>query len=83
MLPLVRKSGAIQPGVSRHSWRVSAWRHDLRYGPLLEKEKDPQIKIIGADPPGSVYSGDTPGPYKVEGIGMEICRLIMMLNGRR
>src|SRR5438874_1391960 len=36
------------------------------------KEQNPQIKIIGADPPGSVYSGDTPGPYKVEGIGMEI-----------
>src|SRR5256712_3599365 len=36
------------------------------------KEKNPQVKIIGADPPGSVYSGDTPGPYKVEGIGMEI-----------
>src|SRR6266704_1970831 len=36
------------------------------------KEKNPQVKIIGADPPGSVFSGDTPGPYKVEGIGMEI-----------
>ena len=36
------------------------------------KEQNPQIKVIGADPPGSVYSGDTPGPYKVEGIGMEI-----------
>src|SRR5712691_5874790 len=36
------------------------------------KEKNPHVKIIGADPPGSVYSGDTPGPYKIEGIGMEI-----------
>jgi cystathionine beta-synthase len=36
------------------------------------KEQNPNIKIIGADPPGSVYSGDTPKPYKVEGIGMEI-----------
>lgn len=36
------------------------------------KEQNPNIKIIGADPPGSIYSGDTPGPYKVEGIGMEI-----------
>ncbi len=34
------------------------------------KEKNPNIKVIGADPPGSVYSGDTPKPYKVEGIGM-------------
>ncbi len=36
------------------------------------KEQDPNVKIIGADPPGSVYSGDTPKPYKVEGIGMEL-----------
>ena len=36
------------------------------------KEQSPNVKIIGADPPGSVYSGDTPGPYKVEGIGMEL-----------
>src|SRR5213082_1679519 len=36
------------------------------------KEQNPQVKIIGADPPGSVYSGDTPGPYMIEGIGMEI-----------
>src|SRR5579871_81171 len=36
------------------------------------KEQNPNIKVIGADPPGSVYSGDTPKPYKVEGIGMEI-----------
>lgn len=36
------------------------------------KEQNPHIKIIGADPPGSVYSGDIPGPYKVEGIGMDL-----------
>lgn len=36
------------------------------------KEQNPNVKIIGADPPGSVYSGDIPGPYKVEGIGMEL-----------
>ncbi len=36
------------------------------------KEQNPQIKVIGGDPPGSVYSGDTPKPYKVEGIGMEL-----------
>ncbi len=36
------------------------------------KEQNPAIKIIGADPPGSIYSGDTPKPYKVEGIGMDI-----------
>src|SRR5947209_6753797 len=36
------------------------------------KEQNPQVKVIGADPPGSVYSGDSPKPYKVEGIGMEL-----------
>ena len=36
------------------------------------KEQNPRIQIIGADPAGSVYSGDTPKPYKVEGIGMEL-----------
>lgn len=35
------------------------------------KEKNPEIKIIGADPEGSVYSGDEPKPYKIEGIGMD------------
>src|SRR5947207_1960198 len=33
------------------------------------KEQNPDIKIIGADPEGSVLSGDTPRPWKVEGIG--------------
>ena len=36
------------------------------------KEQNPHVKVIGGDPPGSVYSGDTPKPYKVEGIGMEM-----------
>lgn len=33
------------------------------------KSKNPKIKIIGVDPEGSIYSGDMPGSYKVEGIG--------------
>ena len=33
------------------------------------KEKNPKIIIVGADPQGSILSGDTPKPYKVEGIG--------------
>ena len=33
------------------------------------KEKNPNIIIIGADPEGSILSGDVPKPYKVEGIG--------------
>jgi cystathionine beta-synthase len=34
------------------------------------KEKNPDIVVVGADPEGSIYSGDTPKSYKVEGIGM-------------
>lgn len=33
------------------------------------KKKKSNIKIIGVDPEGSIYSGDMPNSYKVEGIG--------------
>jgi cystathionine beta-synthase len=33
------------------------------------KEKNPAIRVIGADIEGSILSGGTPGPWKVEGIG--------------
>jgi cystathionine beta-synthase len=33
------------------------------------KEQNPNVMIVGADPEGSVYSGDQPRPYLVEGIG--------------
>src|SRR5437879_9792805 len=33
------------------------------------KEKKPSVMMVGADPEGSLYSGDTIKPYKVEGIG--------------
>src|SRR3954469_5185562 len=33
------------------------------------KEMNPEIKVIGADPEGSVLSGGTPKAWKVEGIG--------------
>ena len=34
------------------------------------KEQNPAITVIGADPEGSIYSGDTPRSFAVEGIGM-------------
>jgi cystathionine beta-synthase len=34
------------------------------------KDQNPSIHVIGADPEGSIYSGDTPRSYAVEGIGM-------------
>lgn len=33
------------------------------------KEKNPDVRVVGADPEGSVLSGDSPKPWKVEGIG--------------
>ena len=33
------------------------------------KSKNPGIAIVGADPEGSILSGDSPHSYKVEGIG--------------
>ncbi|MFA5844173.1 MAG: pyridoxal-phosphate dependent enzyme [Coriobacteriia bacterium] len=33
------------------------------------KERDPSVKVIVADPEGSILSGGTPGSWKVEGIG--------------
>src|SRR5438876_2596383 len=33
------------------------------------KEQNPEVRIVGADPEGSVLSGDAPHPWKVEGIG--------------
>jgi len=33
------------------------------------KEQDSNIQVIGADPEGSIYSGDSPKPWLVEGIG--------------
>jgi cystathionine beta-synthase len=34
------------------------------------KEQNRAIHVVGADPEGSIYSGDTPKSYAVEGIGM-------------
>jgi cystathionine beta-synthase len=34
------------------------------------KEVNPNVHVVGADPEGSIYSGDIPRSYAVEGIGM-------------
>ena len=43
------------------------------------KQQNPAIKVIGADPEGSVLSGDSPHPWKVEGIGEDF--MPKTLNG--
>lgn len=55
--------------------RVSAFIAGVGTGGTLSgvarylKEQNPDIRIIGADPEGSVLSGGIPGSWKVEGIG--------------
>ncbi len=55
------------------------------------REQSPSVIIVGADPAGSVYSGDTPRPYLTEGIGedfwpttydTESCDLIVRVSDR-
>ena len=55
------------------------------------REQNADLVIIGADPEGSVYSGDTPGPYLTEGIGEDfwpttydsgICDLVVRVTDR-
>ena len=47
---------------------------------LFLKERNPAIKVVGADPEGSVLSGDSPKPWKVEGIGEDF--VPKTLNGQ-
>jgi cystathionine beta-synthase len=44
------------------------------------KERNPAVRVIGADPEGSVLSGDSPHPWKVEGIGEDF--VPKTLNGQ-
>jgi cystathionine beta-synthase len=41
-------------------------------GRYLKEVSGNQVKVIGADPEGSVYSGGTGRPYLVEGVGEDI-----------
>jgi len=55
------------------------------------KERNPGVVIVGADPSGSVYSGDTPRAYLTEGIGEDfwpgtydtrICDVVVRVSDR-
>jgi cystathionine beta-synthase len=55
------------------------------------KERNPEVVVIGADPAGSVYSGDTPRAYFTEGVGedfwpqtydRQVCDLIVRVTDR-
>ncbi|MDQ1294703.1 MAG: cystathionine beta-synthase [Actinomycetota bacterium] len=40
-------------------------------GAYLKEVSDGRVRVIGADPAGSVYSGGSPSPYLVEGVGKD------------
>ena len=55
------------------------------------KERNPNVVVVGADPEGSIFSGDAPHPYLTEGVGedfwpdtydREICDLIVRVADR-
>ena len=55
------------------------------------RERNPRVTIVGADPEGSVFSGDTPRPYLTEGVGedfwpttydTDVCDLIVRVPDR-
>ena len=55
------------------------------------KERNPAVQVVGADPAGSVYSGDSPKPYLTEGIGEDfwpvtydtgICDVVVRVSDR-
>jgi cystathionine beta-synthase len=41
-------------------------------GRYLKEVSDDRVRVVGADPEGSVYSGGTGRPYLVEGVGEDI-----------
>jgi len=43
--------------------------HHQRHGRYLKEVSDGRVRVIGADPEGSVYSGGSGRPYLVEGVG--------------
>ncbi len=55
------------------------------------KERNPGVRVVGADTEGSVFSGDSPHPYLTEGIGEDfwpetydrsICDIIVRVSDR-
>jgi cystathionine beta-synthase len=55
------------------------------------REMNPSVVVVGADPAGSVFSGDAPHPYLTEGIGEDfwpttydpfVCDLVVRVSDR-
>ena len=59
-------------------------RHHLRHRPLPQGgQSGGRVRVIGADPEGSVYSGGTGRPYLVEGVGEDFWPTRLRPDGRR
>ena len=64
-----RRSGSRPKGGSRPSCAGVGTGGTISGAGRYLKEQNPDVLVVGADPEGSLYSGDTPRPYLVEGIG--------------
>ena len=75
-----RRSGSRRAERSRISSRASAPAARSPAPRAILKEQNPTIHVVGADPEGSIYSGDMPRSYAVEGIGMNYLPETVDLN---
>jgi cystathionine beta-synthase len=76
----MRNPGAHHAGTGPEIWEDAGGKVDVLVAGMgtggtisgtarFLKEKNPQLVVVGADPEGSILSGDTPRSFKVEGIG--------------
>ncbi len=74
------RSGNRPAAASPPLWPASAPAARSRASGATSRSANPEIRVIGADPEGSVLSGDSPKPWKVEGIGEDF--VPKTLNGQ-
>ena len=64
-----RRSGARPPGASPTSSPGPARAAPSPASAATSRGMDPAVRIVAADPEGSVFSGGSGRPYLIEGIG--------------
>ncbi len=67
--PRVPSCGSRPTVASRASWPASAPAAPSRDRRFLKEVSNGGVRVVGADPEGSVYSGGSGRPYLVEGVG--------------
>ena len=78
-----RSCGASPAAGSRTSWSASARAARSPASAATSRSSNPDIQVIGADPVGSIYSGDEVKPYLVEGVGEDFWPDDLRPHGRR